>query len=321
MRLHLRQFIAIAWLAVLEAVRQPIVLLLTVACLVFVGLMPVLITHVLSDAARMVRDSALALHFVSGLVLGVFIACSSLRYEVRSGTASSVLSKPVARPVFFLAKFSGLAAVTVLYSLLMGCATLLATRTASGSFTFDWWGSGPLLLAVAAALLAGGLQNFLLRRPFVSRAWGALLLTVPAALLLSAAVGVDGQRATFASALPLAIVPASVLLAMAIVLLAGIAVSLATRLDVIPTLAVCFTIFMSGLMADYLLGRAAGSHPAAAVLYHAVPNFQHFWAVDALAHGRIPWSYAGQAGLYAALYLLGVLSAGIFAFRRMELRG
>lgn len=321
MRLHIRQFLAIANLAVLEAIRQPIVLLLTAACLAFVALLPILITHVLGDAQRIVRDSALALHFVAGLVLGVFAACTSFRYELRRGTALSVLSKPVARPVFFLAKFAGIAVVMALFSALMGIATVLSARTAAGNFIYDWWGSGPLLAAIVLALAAGGLQNYLLRRPFVSRAFGALLVALPAAFAVSGFLDDEGRRAAFGVALPLAIVPATALLALAIVVLSGVAVSLATRLDVVPTLAVCSTVFLVGLMADYLLGRPAQDSRVFSALYHLVPNFQHFWAADALVRGSIPWSYVGHAGLYAALYLAGILSAGILAFRHMELRG
>jgi hypothetical protein len=321
MRLLSRQFIAIAQLAAVEAVRQPIVLLLTAVGIAFIGLMPVLITHVLGDGQRIVRDSALALHFVMGLILGVFAACTSFRYEVRRGTASSVLSKPVPRSLFFLAKFTGLASVLVLFSSLLAMATLLSSRTAAGNFVYDWWGSGPLLLALVLAPVAGGLQNYFLRRPFVSRTFGALLVTVPAAFVVSGLLDADGHRAAFGTTLPLAIIPASVLITMAIVLLSGLAVSLATRLDVVPTLTICSTVFMLGLMSDFLLGRPAASSLPFSVLYHLVPNFQHFWAVDALARGTIPWAYVAQAGQYAVLYLAGILSAGILAFRPMELRG
>ncbi len=322
MRLQLQQFIAIARLALLETLRQPIILLLALGSLTFIALMPLLITHVLGDGQRMVRDSALALHLVSGLVLGAYAACASLRDEVRRGTASAVLSKPVGRTLFLLAKYVGLALVMLLYSALLAIAVILAARTAAEDFSFDIWGSGPLLLAILLALLAGGLQNFLLRRPFASRTFAALLLLVPLALLVSGAVDVEGHRASlYASALPLATLPASVLITMAILILSGWSVSLATRLDVVPTLACCAVLLMAGLMGDYLFGATAQTHSGAALLYGLLPNFQHFWAVDALARGTIPWSYVARAAEYGAFYLAGILSIGIVAFRHMELRG
>ena len=322
MRLFFQQFFAIARLALLETLRQPVVMLITLVCLVFIALLPVLITHVMGDGQRIVRDSALAIHLMAGLILGSYAACASLRDEVRRGTASAVLSKPVGRDLFLLAKFAGLALVMILFSTLLALAVILTARTAAQDYIFDWWGAAPLLAAILGALVIGGLQNFLLQKPFASRAFGALLILVPLALLASGLYDDQGARtADFGVALSWVSLPASLLITMAILLLAGCSVSLATRLDVVPTLACCAALLMGGLMADYLLGQAARDHFGAALLYGLLPNFQHFWAVDALARGEIPWSYVGQAAEYGALYLAGILGLGIVAFRHMELRG
>ena len=39
--------------------------------------------------------------------------------------------------------------------------------------------------------------------------------------------------------------------------LAALAIACATRLDLIPTLAICSALFVLGLMSDYLFGRRA----------------------------------------------------------------
>ncbi|MCO6400547.1 MAG: ABC transporter permease [Verrucomicrobia bacterium] len=320
MRLALRQFYTLAGLTALEAVRQPIVILLTAASLCFIALMPILFTHTLDDSARLVRDSALALHFVMGLILGVLTACTALRAELRSGTAAAVLSKPVPRALFFLGKYAGLAAVTLAFSALMAGATLLATRTAHIPFFYDWWGSGPLLVAVAIALALGGLQNYRFDRPFASRTFGALLLLLPLAIAVSGFWDDHGHFAAWGAQLPLDLLPASALIALAILLLTGFALALATRLDTVPALVVSSVIFLLGLMADYFFGRGATHSRAIAVLDGIVPNFQHFWAVDALAGDGIPWTYVARVAAYTACYLLALLTAGIIAFRHMELR-
>jgi hypothetical protein len=53
------------------------------------------------------------------------------------------------------------------------------------------------------------------------------------------------------------LVPAVVLLLFALWMLAALAIACATRLELIPTLAVCSAVFMIGLMSDYLFGRRA----------------------------------------------------------------
>ncbi len=320
MQLAIRQTYTLAGLTALEAVRQPIVILLTAAALAFTALMPILFTHTLDESARLVRDSALALHFVTGLILGVLTACTALRAELRNGTAAAVLSKPVPRPLFFLGKFAGLAAVTLAFSALMAGATILATRTARIPFFYDWWGSGPLLAALVLAFAFGGLQNFRANRPFASRTFGALLVLVPAATALSGLFDEHDHIAKWGAGLPLEILPASILIALAILLLTGFALALATRLDTVPALVVSSVIFMLGLMADYIFGRITPHNRALSALDGIVPNFQHFWAVDALAGDGIPWTYVARVAAYTACYLLALLTAGIIAFRQMELR-
>jgi hypothetical protein len=321
MRLSLKQFFAIAGLTALEAVRQPIVLLLSTFTVLFIGLLPLLVIFTLGDTQRLVRDSSLSLQFVAGLVLGGYAACATLTREVRRGTAASVLSKPVGRVVFFLAKYAGIALVAILFSAMAAAATLLSTRAVANDYVMDWWAAGPLLAAPFVAYVLAGLQNFFLRRPFVSRAFGLLLLAVLAAFATAAIFGADGRSGPIASHLPWPVFRASLLITMAILVLTAIAVSLATRLDVVPTITICSVVFVAGLMSDYLFGRLAATSPWAKAAYFLVPNWQHFWVVDALSRNGIPWSYVLQAGGYAALYLAGVLCIGIVAFRQMEVKG
>jgi hypothetical protein len=101
--------------------------------------------------------------------------------------------------------------------------------------------------------------------------------------------------------------------------LAAIALALITRLDLVPTLAVCTVIFLAGLMTDYLLGHAAKTSYLAAFAYNLIPNWEHFWLADALAgDGTIPWLYVGRVTVYAIFYLIGTLSLGMLSFRNVE---
>ena len=43
--------------------------------------------------------------------------------------------------------------------------------------------------------------------------------------------------------------------------------------------------------------------------------------MDALSgEGAIPWSYVARVAVYAGLYLTGILSLGLLAFRQLEVR-
>ena len=307
---RLKKFLAITWLTILEALRQPLLLLLTATCVLGIALLPVLLMYTLGEAQKLVQDSALALHFVCGLLLGGYAASAALGREIRQGTLASVLSKPVERSTFFLAKFAGVAAVLTLFSIATGMTTLLAGRIAADSYNPNM-NIGPLLYAApVVAFIVSGLLNYFGNRQFVSTAFVLLVGLLAVVFAYAAATGNVVWR----------LLPASFLVSLATLVLAGIALALITRFDLVPTLAICTVIFLIGLMTDYLLGRRAETNHLAALTYALIPNWQHFWLADALTgeEARIPWSYVGRVTIYATFYLLGSLSLGILSFRNVE---
>ncbi|MBN1269225.1 MAG: ABC transporter permease [Kiritimatiellae bacterium] len=320
MRLQAKQFLTLAGMTALEAVRQPICLLIVATCILFTAFLPFLLTHTLGEEGKLVRDSALALHFVFGLLLGSYASSATLSREIRRGTAGSILSKPVGRATFFLAKYTGIAAVMVLFSAAAAVATLIVARAGARAFVIDWWAAGPLLATVPVAFLLAGIQNYFTGRPFASNAFGLVLFALAAAFVTSGFTSAQGEWGAFGAAVPWQILPACVLLTLAILVLSAIATGLAARLETMPTLAVCSVVFVLGLMSDYLFGRHAGAHRAAAILYALIPNWQNFWVADALTDGGlVPWAYVGRAAGYAALYLAAVLGLGMLSFRRREI--
>ena len=321
MRWRLKQFGALTSLTALEAVRQPVFLLLMAATIFFMACLPLVTAHTLGEAERMARDSALALHFVAGLVLGSYLACAALQHEIRRGTVAAILSKPVGRVTLFLAKFGGIALVMLLFSAALAIATLLCTRASTPDSYVDWWAEGPLLAAVPVAFLIAGLINYFTGRPFVSNAFALLVAALAVALLVSGFFDDHGELVAWGRALPWKILPAGALIALAILVLSALALLLATKLDVVPTLSLCSVVFLLGLMSDNLFGKQAATSKLGAVLYGLIPNLQQFWLADALAgDGTIPWSYVAAAALYALCLLVFLLAAGMLVFGRMEVK-
>src|SRR5437773_4141042 len=139
----MRQFVTIATNAFMELVRQPVFLLLMSTSVVFQIILATPYYFAFGDEPKLVKNSTLAVMLLSGLLGAVLSASASLAREIRTGTALAVLSKPVGRAQFLLAKYVGLsAALTVLtYVNLLG--TLLASRMA-----FDAYGSTDIRLGV-----------------------------------------------------------------------------------------------------------------------------------------------------------------------------
>jgi len=327
--LRLRQLLALATLTALEAIRQPICLLLTTACVLLTALTPVLLMHKFGEDGKLVRDSGLALHFVFGLFIAAYAACASLARERQSGTAAAVLSKPVSRDTFFFAKFIGIAVVIAAFSACATLATLLSERVAEKlqygetlvGYVTDWRTAGLLIGVPFLAFLLAGAVNYRRHRPFGSTAFALMLIALCVVLVAVGFFDRTGHLGPYDMRVQWHIVPVSVLITLALVALSAIALTLATRLNTVPTLTACMVVFLLGLMSDYLLGRNAPSSALAWVLYRLTPNWQHFWVADALdAGGVVPLVYVCRAGLYAAAYTGGVLCLGAFLFRRMELR-
>lgn len=318
---RLRQFAAITRISLLDIIRQPGFLLIAAFGILFIAGLPVLLTQTLGESARLVRDNALAVHFAFGLVLGSYAASSTMSRETALGTAALVLSKPVGRGLFFFAKLAGAAAATLLFSLGAAMATLLSARAAAGYFVLDWWAGGPALAAPVLAFAVGGLLNYRDRGPFVSRAFAWMLVLTAAALTWACFIDPEGHRGAFGAYLDWRLVPASLLIGIALLMLTGLAGLLATRLDTVPILILCSLALFLGLTSDHLFGRHAEHSAFASVLYSLTPNWQHFWLADALSgDGRIPWSYVGRAAVYGGLYLGGLLLLGLLSFRKAELR-
>jgi len=319
----MRQFRNIAVNAFMELVRQPIFLLLMTGSVLFEIFLAVPNYFAFGDEMKLVKTSALAVMLLTGLFGAVLSASASLAREIRSGTALAVLSKPVGRAQFLLAKFAGLAAALTL----LAYVNLIGVMTASW-MAFDAYGKTNVQAiaifggAIAFAYALAGFSNYFLRRPFVSDAVFALvaMATVAAFVIFQFVVQMQslGERAT----VDWRLVPAGLLILFAFWIFAAVAVACSTRLDMIATLAVCSAVFLVGLMSDYLFGLPAahGSWWASA-LYCVVPNWQLFWLADALETGKstFHWAYVGKALGYVIFYAGAALAVAVALFDDREL--
>ena len=316
------QFLAIARLAAVEALRRPVFLLVSLSVLVGIVALPLLLNYTLGDSARMVRDSALALYFAGGLLLAAHAAGEALARELRRGTAAAVLAKPVARTTFFLAKTAGVGAAMFLYSLAAWTATLLAVRAGADDLRLDWAAELPALLAVGLAPAVAGAWNRRTGRPFASAAFVLLLVFLLAALAVAAFFPTPLDHLAFPASFAWPLLEVGLLLFFCLGMAVALAAALATRLAVMPVLLVCAGLFLFGLMADYFLGPHLADSFAARLAYAALPNVQAFWLLDALAGGaHVPPDYLAGAAAYAVAWSAAVLALGCASFRRLEIAG
>ena len=319
----MRQFATIATNAFMELVRQPIFLLLTTATAAFEIFLATPYYFAFGDEPKLVKNSVLAVMLLAGLFGAVLTASSSLGREIRTGTALAVLSKPIGRAQFIFAKYVGLVMALTLMTYVNLVAALIASRMA-----FDAYGSTDMAAlgffagGVIVAYGIAGFSNFFLRRPFVSDAFFAMVGMVTLAAYLIFSFTKQQSSLGTAAAVDWRLVPAAILVLFALWILAALALACSTRVDVIPTLAICSAIFLVGIMSDYLFGRHAekGSWWAS-VLYTVTPNWQLFWLADVLETGKntFPWGYVGKAFGYVIGYVGAALCLATLLFEDREL--
>jgi ABC-type transport system involved in multi-copper enzyme maturation permease subunit len=318
-----RQFFTIAGNAFMELVRQPIFLLLMTGSVMFEIFLAVPYYFAFGDEPKLVANSTLAVMLLSGLFGAVLSASSSLAREIRSGTALAVLSKPVGRAQFLMAKFAGLAGALAVLTYINMIGVLLASK-----MSFDAYGStdlraieifgGGILLSYAV----GGFSNFFLRRTFVSDTVFAMMVLCTIAAFIVFQYTTQMQSLGTIGQVNWNLVPAGILILFALCILAALALACSTRLDTIPTLAICSAFFLIGLMSDYFFGvRASHGELWASTLYSIIPNWQLFWLADAIETGKntFQWMYVGKALAYALCYSGAALAIGTALFEEREL--
>jgi ABC-type transport system involved in multi-copper enzyme maturation permease subunit len=319
----MRQFRNIAVNAFMELIRQPIFLLLMTGSVLFEIFLAVPYYFAFGDEPKLIENSALAVMLLSGLFGAVLSASSSLAREIRTGTALAVLSKPVSRAQFLLAKFAGLAAALMVLTYVNMIGVLIASRMA-----FDAYGKtdlpavGIFAAAIAIAYALAGFGNFFLRRPFISNAVLGMVMTTTLAAFVIFQFTTQMQSMGNQAHVNWNLLPAGILVLFALWILAAVALACSTRFDTIPTLAICSAIFLVGLMSDYFFGLPASKGSWwASTLYSIIPNWQLFWLADALETGKktFQWAYVGKALGYAVCYAGAALAVGVALFDEREL--
>ena len=256
----LRQFGTIARNAFMEVAQQPVYLLLMTCSGFFCVFLSVVPYFGFGDDIRIVKTSTLAVTLLTGLFGAVLCASSSVAREIRTGTALAVLSKPVGRARFILGKYVGLSGALTLLVFANLVACLLASRMAYDAYgSADMFSFGVYCLGgLLAAFVAGGFLNYFLQVRFVITTVIAVVILTTAmfAIILATEAETTGAGAD-PRVVDWRLIPATVLILFAVLILTALALACSTRLELLPTLAICSSVLFLGLMSDWLfLARA-----------------------------------------------------------------
>ncbi len=310
-----------------ETVRQPIFGVLMWVTAGILSLNTALVGFTLESGGdlKMAKDVGLATLLLYGLLAAVFSATSVISREIESHTVLTVVSKPVSRPLFLLGKYVGVCGAVAVGYYFLSLVLLFTIRHGTMPTAADKFDQPVLLFAGIAVLLslaAATFGNYVYgwHFPAALLGWVVPLCTVAliGVLFVNAKWELQAPTQDFGD---LQMVYALAMTFCGVLVLTAFAVALATRFSQVFTLLLCVSVYVLGLLSDYYFGRAATDQGGwlLNVAYAAVPNFQFFWAGDALTQEHtIPATQVLHVAGYAVLYSLGVLGLGVALFQTRE---
>jgi len=306
----------------IEILRQPVYAIIIVAALFLFFMSPSLTMYTMSDDNKLLREIGLSTLFLSSLFIAIFSASGAVAQELENKTIATVLTKPVQRPIFIIAKFFGVAAAVVLAHYICTIALLMAIRHGvleTVNDLHDWTVLGTAAVVALSVFLLSAFFNYAYDWKFSSTA--IVLTGIFATLGIVFLVFIDRQwqfnpKDNGMNAVD---IYGSVLLLLAAIIIVALAVTLSARFNIVVTLSACIGVFLLGLVSDYAFGRFAETHLWAKIGRILVPNLQVFWISDAIYEGsQVPLKYIAISATYALCYTTAILALAIALFQRRQ---
>ena len=275
----MRSFLSIVRTTALEILSEPLSLLVFLATLTVAVLAPAFHYHQFGEPTRMARDAGFSALLTGGSVIAVFLTIRTFRREIESRTLEMVLSHPVSRAQFFLAKTVG--ALTAY----LGCAAMVFLVS---------------LTVVEGAAVGGEIAS---RTGDVARIWGPALAAAVGVIVFPLVVGAGLNRfgrCRFVLSTFLVAALLSVLCGGWVVVRDA---ALAVRMASVALPIVFFSVLLLLCSAAFSVRLAAAAAAAAVGVVTAllVPVLGNYYLADALSNGgSASWGYVGLLALVSA---------------------
>jgi ABC-2 type transport system permease protein len=305
-----------------ETLRQPIYAVILISALLLFILAPSISMYTLDEDVKMLRELGLSTLFLAGLFIAVFSATGAITEEIETKTITTVLSKPVGRPVFIIGKFLGISLAVTLAHYICTIAYLMAARfgvLARASDTMDMPVVVSTIFVLSLTIVISAFLNYSYDWNLQASAVVCAFILGNFALLFLIFVDKEWRLGSFANQFNLFDVYASILLLLGILILVALAVLFSTRMNVVLTLTCCVAFFLLGLISDWLYGQFAEKYLWARIGSALLPNMQVFWVSDAIYEtGKIPLAYLWQGLCYSVSYTTAILALAVAFFQRRQ---
>jgi ABC-2 type transport system permease protein len=311
----------------IETIRQPVYAVIIVAALFLFFISPSLTMYTMSDDNKLLREIGLSTLFLASLFIAIFSASGAVAEEIENKTITTVLSKPVQRPIFIIAKFFGVAAAVALAHYICTIALLMAIRhgvLVSVNDLHDWTVISTAAVVVVTAFLLSAFFNYVYDWKFSSTAVVLVGIFATFGIVFLYFIDRNWQFNPQDNGINALDVYGAVLLLLAAIIIVALAVAFSARFNIVVTLSACIGIFLLGLISDYTFGRFADTYVWAKIGRFLVPNLQIFWISDAIYESGegseivVPLKYIIISATYAVCYTTAILLSAVALFQRRQ---
>lgn len=318
----MNQLFALAKNTFTEILRQPVYVVIIIAALLLFFLSPSLTMYTLSEDNKLLREMGLSTLFLTSLFIAIFSSSGAVAEEIENKTILTVLSKPIQRPIFIIAKFLGVAAAVVLAHYICSIALLMAIRHGvleTSADTHDWTVITTMTAVLVLTFLLTAFLNYSYGWKFSSTAIVLTAILATFGIIFLAFIDRNWQFNPKYNGLNGLDIYFSLLLLLGAIIIVALAVAFSSRFNIVVTLVACVGIFLLGLISDWAFGRSAETHLLAQICYFLVPNLQIFWISDAIYEGsEVSMKYILIVAGYALCYTSAILLLAIALFQRRE---
>jgi len=323
----MHKLFTIAKNTLIETLRQPVYAIIIIAALLLFLLSPSLTMYTMSDDNKLLREIGLSTLFLASLFIAIFSASGAVAEEIENKTITTVLSKPVQRPIFIIAKFLGVSAAVILAHYICTIALLMTIRHGvleSASDVHDWTVLCTAGIVLVSSFLLSAFFNYAYDWKFSSTAVVLTGIFATLGILFLAFIDRNWQFNPQDNGINAVDIYGAVLLLLAAIIVVALAVALSARFNIVVTLSACIGVFLLGLVSDYTFSKLAETQILwanfwAKVGRFIVPNLQIFWISDAIYEGsEVPVKYILIAASYALCYTIAVLALAVALFQRRQ---
>ncbi len=313
---------SIAKNTLVETLRQPVYAVIIFIALLLFLVSPSLSMYTMDDDNKLLREIGLSTLFLTSLFIAIFSASGAVSVEIENKTVMTVLTKPVQRPIFILAKFLGVLGALALAHYICTIALLMAIRHGvleTASDTHDWTVIGAAGAIAGLTILLSAFFNFAYDWKFGATAVVTAAILATFGIVFLAFIDRNWKFNPAENGIHMLDIYGSILLFLAAIVIAALAVAISSRFNMMVTLSACMGLFLLGLISDYVFGRFAETHIWARIGRCLVPNLQVFWISDAIYEGtQVPARYLLISGSYALCYTVAILALAVALFQRRQ---